>query len=197
MASEQASGEAASRLIDRRIEELGDWRSETLSRMRGLILSAAPGTVEEWKWMGTPVWSNHGILCTGESYKQYVKLTFAHGAALPDPKKLFNASLEGGTRRAIDIREGEVVDATAFQALVQAAIARNAGAKAAKAKPAARAKPATPSKPAAKSKSPAKAQPAAQTKSSAKAKAPATTKAKPATKTTATPTAKTKSKTKR
>lgn len=136
MASEQASGEAASRLIDRRIAELGDWRGETLARMRGLILAAAPGTVEEWKWMGTPVWSNHGILCTGESYKQVVKLTFAHGAAVPDPKRLFNASLEGGTRRAIDIREGEQVDATAFSALVRSAIALNEGRKAAQAKPA-------------------------------------------------------------
>ena len=116
----------ATALIDQRIAELGDWRGATLARMRTLIREAVPDAVEEWKWRGTPVWSHQGILCTGETYKAVVKLTFAHGAALPDPKQLFNASLEGGTRRAIDIREGETVDARAFKALVKAAAARNA-----------------------------------------------------------------------
>ena len=123
---EQASGEAASRLIDQRIRELGDWRGETLSRMRALILEADPEMTEEWKWMGTPVWSRHGIVCTGESYTKVVKLTFARGAKLADPSRLFNASLEGNTRRAIDIREGETVDAAAFKALVKEAVALNA-----------------------------------------------------------------------
>jgi hypothetical protein len=122
----------ASKLIDQRIQDLGDWRGDTLARMRKLILEAEPAAVEEWKWMGTPVWSHSGILCTGESYKQVVKLTFANGASLPDPSKLFNASLEGNMRRAIDIREGETVDAAKFKALVKAAVARN---KAAKKKP--------------------------------------------------------------
>lgn len=122
----QAAGADASRLIDERIHELGGWRGETLARMRRLILEAAPEAVEEWKWMGTPVWSCGGILCTGESYKQVVKLTFAKGASLPDPKKLFNSSLDGNTRRAIDIREGETPDADAFKALVKAAVAQNA-----------------------------------------------------------------------
>src|SRR5689334_257837 len=125
---DQASGKAASRLIDQRIRELGDWRGETLARMRALILEADPEVIEEWKWMGTPVWSRHGIICTGESYKKVVKLTFARGASLPDPARLFNASLEGGTRRAIDLREGEALDAAAFRALVRAAVARNAAA---------------------------------------------------------------------
>ena len=119
----------ASELIDRRITELGDWRGKTLSRMRKLIHEADPGVVEEWKWMGTPVWSHDGILCTGESYKSVVKLTFAKGASLPDPAKLFNASLDGNVRRAIDIREGEAVDAPAFRALIRAAVAFNASAK--------------------------------------------------------------------
>ena len=119
----------ASRLIDERINELGDWRGETLARMRKLILECDPEMIEEWKWMGTPVWSCHGIVCTGESYKKAVKLTFAHGAKLPDPKRLFNSSLEGNTRRAIDIHEGEVVDATAFKTLVKAAVAFNASKK--------------------------------------------------------------------
>lgn len=123
--SEQASGETASQLIDQRIRELGDWRGETLARMRELILKAAPEVTEEWKWMGTPVWSHHGIICTGESYKSVVKLTFAKGASLPDPKGLFNSSLEGNVRRAIDIHEGEKVDAKAFKALVEAAVAVN------------------------------------------------------------------------
>ena len=118
----------ASRLIDERIEGLAGWRGEALARMRKLILEADPGVTEEWKW-GGPVWSHHGIICTGESYKNAVKLTFAHGASVPDPKRLFNASLEGATRRAIDIHEGEKVDATAFKALIKAAVARNAAAK--------------------------------------------------------------------
>ena len=123
--SEQMTGKAASRLIDGRIEDLGDWRGETLSRMRTLILEAVPGVTEEWKWEN-PVWSLNGIICTGESYKQIVKLTFAKGASLPDPSRLFNSSLEGNTRRAIDIREGAKVDARAFKALVKAAAALNA-----------------------------------------------------------------------
>src|SRR5437016_2039150 len=118
-------GRSASELIDERIAELGDWRGETLSRMRKLIQEADPDVVEEWKWMGTPVWSHDGILCTGESYKSDVKLTFAKGASLKDPAKLFNSSLDGNTRRAIDIREGEVVDASAFKALVREAVALN------------------------------------------------------------------------
>lgn len=116
----------ASEQIDRRIAELGDWRGQTLARMRRLIREALPDVVEEVKWMGTPVWSQDGILTTGESYKAVVKLTFAHGAALDDPARLFNASLEGNMRRAIDIREGEEVDAEAFKALVRAAAAHNA-----------------------------------------------------------------------
>jgi hypothetical protein len=128
-AHEQASGKAASRLIDRRIRELGGWRGETLARMRALILDADPEITEEWKWMGTPVWSHDGIVCTGESYTKVVKLTFARGASLADPARLFNSSLEGNTRRAIDIREGEVVDAAAFRALIKAAVSRNSEAK--------------------------------------------------------------------
>lgn len=116
---------SASALIDQKIAELDDWRGATLARMRQLIQEADAEVVEEWKWLGTPVWSHDGILCTGESYKAVVKLTFAQGAALPDPKELFNASLEGNTRRAIDIREGESVNATAFKALIKAAIAHN------------------------------------------------------------------------
>ena len=122
---EQASGKPASRLIDQRIRELGGWRGETLARMRALILEADPGVVEEWKWRGTPVWSHDGIICTGEAYTKVVKLTFARGARIPDPSRLFNASLEGNTRRAIDIHEGEKVDAGAFKALVKAAVAQN------------------------------------------------------------------------
>ena len=122
---ERAIGEAASRLIDRRILDLGGWRGETLARMRALILEADPEMTEEWKWMGTPVWSHHGNVCTGEAYAKVVKLTFARGAGVPDPSRLFNSSLEGNTRRAIDIHEGETVDADAFKTLVQAAVARN------------------------------------------------------------------------
>jgi hypothetical protein len=127
--SASAAESSASHLIDERINELGDWRGETLARMRKLILECDPEMIEEWKWMGTPVWSCHGIVCTGESYKKAVKLTFAHGAKLADPKRLFNSSLEGNTRRAIDIHEGEEVDATAFKTLVKAAVAHNAASK--------------------------------------------------------------------
>ena len=126
---EQATGKAASRLIDQRIRDLRGWRGETLARMRALILDADPEMTEEWKWMGTPVWSHHGIVTTGEAYTKVVKLTFAHGASVPDPKRLFNSSLEGNTRRAIDIHEGEKVDAAAFKALIKAAVARNRAAK--------------------------------------------------------------------
>jgi hypothetical protein len=119
----------ASERIDRRIAELGDWRGETLSRMRALIAEADPDVVEEWKWRGTPTWSHDGILCTGETYKAVVKLTFAKGASLEDPAGLFNASLDGNVRRAIDIREGEVVDAAAFTALIRAAVGLNTSAK--------------------------------------------------------------------
>jgi len=120
------AGKNAPKLIDERIASLGDWRSATLARMRGLIKEAAPDVVEEWKWMGTPVWEKDGGICTGESYKDKVKLTFHKGASLKDPKKLFNSSLDGNVRRAIDIAEGETVDATAFKALVKEAIALNA-----------------------------------------------------------------------
>src|SRR5919206_396934 len=113
--SGSTEGQSASELIDKRIAELGDWRGETLSRMRKLIKEADPEVVEEWKWRGTPVWSHDGIICTGESYKSIVKLTFAKGASLKDPAKLFNSSLDGKTRRAIDIHEGEAVDADAFK----------------------------------------------------------------------------------
>ncbi len=116
----------AARLIDARIAELGDWRGETLARVRQLVREAVPDVVEEWKWRGVPVWSHGGILCTGETYKAVVKLTFAKGAALSDPKGLFNASLEGNTRRAIDIREGEAIDADALKALIRAAATLNA-----------------------------------------------------------------------
>jgi hypothetical protein len=118
-------GNSASGLISERIADLGDWRGKTLGRMRGLIKQADPDVVEEWKWMGTPVWSHDGILCTGESYKSTVKLTFAKGASLKDPARLFNSSLDGNVRRAIDIREGEEVDESAFKALVREAIASN------------------------------------------------------------------------
>ncbi len=120
-----SESEPASELISKRIAELGDWRGETLARMRKLIKQADPDVVEEWKWMGTPIWSHDGIICTGESYKKVVKLTFAKGASLKDPKGLFNSSLDGNTRRAIDIVEGGDVDASAFKALVREAIALN------------------------------------------------------------------------
>ncbi|HEY0590515.1 MAG TPA: DUF1801 domain-containing protein [Thermoanaerobaculia bacterium] len=118
-------GASASSLIDQRIRGLGGWRGETLARMRELILEADPEMTEEWKW-SNPVWSHGGIVCTGEAYAKVVKLTFARGAALPDPARLFNSSLQGNTRRAIDIREGETVDARAFKALIKAAVAANA-----------------------------------------------------------------------
>ena len=126
--SGSTEGASASELIDHRIAELGDWRGETMDRMRRLIREADPGVVEEWKWMGTPVWSHDGILCTGESYKSIVKLTFPKGASLEDPARLFNASLDGNARRAIDLHEGEEVDAGAFKALVRAAVALNGSA---------------------------------------------------------------------
>jgi hypothetical protein len=119
----------ASDLISKRIAELGDWRGETLRRMRELIHAADPDVVEQWKWRGTPVWAHGGILCTGETYRHVVKLTFAKGASLPDPAGLFNASLDGNVRRAIDIHEGERVDASAFKALVRAAVAVNVASK--------------------------------------------------------------------
>lgn len=128
---------SASELISQRITELGDWRGETLGRMRTLIHAADPEVIEEWKWMGTPVWSHNGIICTGESYKDKVKLTFAKGASLQDPAGLFNASLDGNMRRAIDIVEGEKVDESAFKALILEAIAFNS---IAKSKPAKKAK---------------------------------------------------------
>jgi hypothetical protein len=124
MTLEQATGEPASRLIDQRISELEGWRGDTLARMRALILEADPAITEEWKW-GIPVWSHNGIVCTGETYKKAVKLTFARGARVPDPSGLFNSSLDGNVRRAIDIHEGEKVDARAFKVLLKAAVAVN------------------------------------------------------------------------
>jgi hypothetical protein len=120
------AGDEASKLIDERIASLADWRGDTLAKMRALIKKADPEVVEEWKWMGTPVWSHDGGICTGESYKSVVKLTFFKGASLSDPAKLFNSSLDGNVRRAIDIHEGEEIDAKAFQALIRAAAALNA-----------------------------------------------------------------------
>ena len=117
--------EAPSRLIDARIKELGDWRGKTLARVRALIKQADPDVVEEWKWRGVPVWSHAGIICTGETYKSVVKLTFAKGASLKDPSGLFNSSLEGATRRAIDIHEGDKINAKALKALIRAAVALN------------------------------------------------------------------------
>jgi len=129
-----SEGPSASESISQRIAELTDWRGEVLARMRRLIQEADPDVVETWKWMGTPVWEHNGILCTGESYKKVVKLTFAKGAALQDPSRLFNSSLDGNVRRAIDIHEGEEVDATAFKTLVRDAVALNVAGKAKKAK---------------------------------------------------------------
>src|SRR5205814_646579 len=139
--SDASHGRSASELISNRIAELGDWRGETLSRMRKLIKQADPNVVEEWKWVkptrpGTPVWSHDGIICTGESYKEVVKLTFARGASLKDPARLFNSSLEGNTRRAIDIAEGEEVDESAFKALVRQAVALNSSGKSKPSRPA-------------------------------------------------------------
>ena len=122
--------ESASALIDARIKELADWRGKTLAHVRQLIHQADPNIEEEWKWMGTPVWSHDGIVCTGESYKQVVKLTFARGASLKDPVKLFNSSLDGNTRRAIDIREGEKINEAAFKQLIRAAISANSATRA-------------------------------------------------------------------
>jgi hypothetical protein len=124
-----SEGESVSEVISRRIAELGDWRGATLGRMRQLIADADPQVVEELKWVGTPTWSHDGILCTGEVYKNHVKLTFAKGAALEDPARLFNSSLEGNVRRAIDLHEGDKVDAAAFKALVRRAIALNGAGK--------------------------------------------------------------------
>src|SRR5436853_2779856 len=133
--TDRPDGEAASANISKRIEELGDWRGETLAQVRQLIREADPDIQEEWKWEkpksgGTPVWSHDGGVCTGESYKQVVKLTFFRGASIEDPKKLFNSSLEGKTRRAIDLREGEKIDASAFKILIRAAVAANSAARA-------------------------------------------------------------------
>jgi hypothetical protein len=127
--SDAGQGQSASELISERIAELGDWRGKALQRMRSLIKEADPDVVEEWKWMGTPVWSHDGIICTGESYKDKVKLTFAKGASLKDPSRLFNSSLDGNVRRAIDIPEGKEVNASAFKALVRQAVALNSAGK--------------------------------------------------------------------
>jgi hypothetical protein len=124
-AKEAKSGDSPARLIDARIKELGDWRGETLARIRALIKQADPDVAEEWKWRGVPVWSHAGIICTGETYKAVVKMTFAKGASLEDPSRLFNSSLEGNTRRAIDIHEGHKIDEKALKALIRAAVALN------------------------------------------------------------------------
>ncbi len=124
-----SESQSAAELISKKIAELGDWHGETLSRMRKLIQQADPDVVEEWKWMGTPVWSHDGIICTGESYKNVVKLTFAKGASLKDPARLFNSSLDGNVRRAIDIHQGEKVDASAFKVLIRQAVALNSSGK--------------------------------------------------------------------
>jgi hypothetical protein len=137
-AKEEEGADSASQLIDARIKELGDWRGETLARVRTLIQQADPDVVEEWKWRGVPVWSHAGIICTGETYKQVVKLTFAKGASLDDPSGLFNASLEGNTRRAIDLHEGNTLDENALKALILAAVALNTSTAAARTKPAAK-----------------------------------------------------------
>lgn len=125
MTGEGSPGNDASRLIDARIAALNDWRGRTLAHVRALIRQAIPDVTEEWKWRGVPVWSRGGIICTGETYKAVVKLTFARGASIADPAGLFNAGLEGGTRRAIDLREGEMIDGDAFRRLIRAAAARN------------------------------------------------------------------------
>ena len=122
---EASAGDTPSRLIDARIKELGDWRGETLARVRAIIKQAVPGVVEEWKWRGVPVWYRAGMICTGETYKNAVKMTFAKGASLEDPAGLFNSSLEGNTRRAIDIHEGDKIDEKALKALIRAAVALN------------------------------------------------------------------------
>jgi hypothetical protein len=132
------AGKSPTELIDERIAELGDWRGEFLARIRAIVRQADPDVVEEWKWRGVPVWSHDGIICTGETYKAVVKMTFMKGASLPDPARLFNASLDGGTRRAIDFKEGEKVDVESLKALIRAAVALNT-AKPPKSKPKTRA----------------------------------------------------------
>jgi hypothetical protein len=132
--SSAGEGQSAADLISKRIAELGDWRGKTLGRMRKLIQQADPDVVEEWKWMGTPVWSHDGIICTGESYKSVVKLTFAKGASLKDPARLFNSSLDGNVRRAIDIHEGDEVNESAFKTLIRQAVALNSSGKSKRAK---------------------------------------------------------------
>src|SRR5947207_616346 len=127
--SAASEGQSASELISKRIADLGDWRGKTLGRMRKLIKETDPGVIEEWKWMGTPIWSHDGIICTGETYKSVVKLTFAKGASLKDPARLFNSSLDGNVRRAIDIHEGEKIDESAFKTLVRQAVALNGAGK--------------------------------------------------------------------
>jgi hypothetical protein len=134
-AKDGKGGDSPSRLIDARIKELGDWRGETLARVRRLIKQADPDVVEEWKWRGVPVWSHAGIICTGETYKSVVKMTFAKGASLEDPSGLFNSSLEGNTRRAIDFHEGDKIDEKALKALIREAAALNVSARAARKKP--------------------------------------------------------------
>jgi hypothetical protein len=129
-AYQESGGKSAVQLIDARIKELGDWRGETLARIRALIKQADPDVIEEWKWRGVPVWSHAGIICTGETYKSIVKMTFAKGASLEDPSGLFNSSLEGNTRRAIDFHEGDKVDANALKTLIRAAVALNTSARA-------------------------------------------------------------------
>jgi hypothetical protein len=133
-ASERKGGSSPSQHIDARIKELGDWRGEMLARIRSIIKQADPEVIEEWKWRGVPVWEHDGIICTGETYKEVVKLTFARGASLPDPSRLFNSSLEGNMRRAIDIREGEKIDEQALKALIRAAVALNTSKKKPKSK---------------------------------------------------------------
>jgi len=133
--TEKTAEASPSRLIDARIEELGDWRGETLARIRALIHQACPDVVEEWKWRGVPVWEHAGMICTGETYKNAVKLTFAKGASLDDPSNLFNSSLEGNTRRAIDIHVGETIDEEALKALIRAAVTLNASSNRSRAKP--------------------------------------------------------------
>ena len=132
--SKEAKADSPSRLIDGRIKELGDWRGETLARVRSLIKQADPDVIEEWKWRGVPVWEHDGIICTGETYKAVVKMTFAKGASLKDPSRLFNSSLEGNTRRAIDFREGDKIDEKALKALIDEAVALNTSARRKKSK---------------------------------------------------------------
>ena len=162
--SSVGQGQSASELISKRIAELGDWRGKTLARMRKLIHDAVPDVVEEWKWMGTPIWSHQGIICTGESYKDKIKLTFAKGAALKDPAKLFNSSMDGNVRRAIDIANGQKIDEAAFKALVREAVALNELKPAKSKAPATRAKAAPARKATVGKKTSAKPTPAASRK---------------------------------